>query len=66
MSDSNVLFDHVHLISEAPQAAAAWYADKLGGEIVRSYGTRGALQIQVAFKGATIIVRGQRTGEQAG
>jgi hypothetical protein len=36
MPDANILFDHVHLISEGPQAAAAWYVDKLGGEIVRS------------------------------
>lgn len=38
---------------------------KLGGEIVRSYDRRGAPQIHVAFNRATIIVRGQRTGERA-
>ena len=66
MPNANILFDHVHLISEDPQAAAAWYVAKLGGEIVRSYDMRGAPQIHVAFNGATIIVRGQRTGERAG
>jgi catechol 2,3-dioxygenase-like lactoylglutathione lyase family enzyme len=66
MPDANILFDPVHLISEGPQAAAAWYVDKLGGEIVRSYDMRDAPQIHVVFNGATIIVRGQRTGEQAG
>ncbi len=34
MPDANILFDHVHFISEKPRAAAAWYVDKLGGEIV--------------------------------
>ena len=66
MRDANIVFDHVHLISADPQAAASWYVDKLGGEIVRSYDRRGAPQIHVAFNGTTIIVRGQRTGEQAG
>ena len=65
MSDFSIVFDHVHLISEDPQLAASWYADKLGGEIVSSREVRGAPQILVAFKGATIIVRGQRPGEQA-
>ena len=64
MSDFSIAFDHVHLISEDPQLAASWYADKMGGEIVSSHEVRGAAQILVAFKGATIIVRGQRPGEQ--
>lgn len=66
MRDANIIFDHVHLISEDPQAATSWYVDKFGGAIVRSYDLRGAPQMHVAFHGATIIVRGQRTGEQAG
>src|SRR5262249_822185 len=37
-----------------------------GGEITRSYELRGAPQILIAFNGAAIIMRGQRTGEQAG
>jgi catechol 2,3-dioxygenase-like lactoylglutathione lyase family enzyme len=66
MTDASIVFDHVHLISEDPQSTASWYADKLGGKIVSSNEVRGAPQVLVAFEGATIIVRGQRPGEQSG
>lgn len=62
---STIVFDHVHLISEDPRSAAEWYADKLGGRIMGSAEFRGAPQVIVSFEGATIIVRGQRTGEEA-
>jgi len=65
MSDAKILFDHVHLISTDPQATASWYVDKLGGRITASNEVGGAPQIHVAFDGATLIVRGQRTGERA-
>ena len=65
MGNANIAFDHVHLISQDPHATAAWYVDKLGGDIARSGDVRGAPQVYVAFNGATIIVRGQRPGEQA-
>lgn len=65
MPDDNIVFDHVHLISEDPRSAAEWYADKLGGRIIGSAEFRGAPQVIVAFEGATVIVRGQRTGEEA-
>ena len=45
MPNPNITFDHVHLISKDPQAAARWYVDKLGGEIVRSGEVRGAPQV---------------------
>jgi catechol 2,3-dioxygenase-like lactoylglutathione lyase family enzyme len=64
--DARLAFDHMHLVSKDAQAAAAWYVDKVGGEIVESYDFRGAPQIVVAVGDATLIVRGQRTGEQAG
>jgi lactoylglutathione lyase len=64
MSKFGLVFDHVHLISEDPQGAASWYADKLGGKIVLSQEVRGAPQFHVAFDQVTIIVRGQRPGEQ--
>lgn len=64
MTDASIVFDHVHLISEDPQSTASWYADKLGGKIINSAEVRGAPQVFVAFEGATIIVRGQRPGEQ--
>ena len=66
MTDTNIVFDHVHLISKDPQSTAEWYVENLGGKIVGSSEVRGAPQIIVAFKGATVIVRGQRTGEQVG
>lgn len=66
METPSIVFDHVHLISQDPQATASWYVDKLGGTIARSAEVRGAPQIYVSFNGATIIVRGQRPGEQAG
>jgi catechol 2,3-dioxygenase-like lactoylglutathione lyase family enzyme len=65
-SDANVVFDHVHLISKDPQSTAEWYVEKLGGKVVGKSEVRGAPQIVVSFKGATIIVRGQRTGEEVG
>jgi lactoylglutathione lyase len=66
MSKFGLVFDHVHLISEDPQGAASWYADKLGGRIVLSQEVRGAPQFHVAFGDITIIIRGQRPGEQPG
>jgi catechol 2,3-dioxygenase-like lactoylglutathione lyase family enzyme len=64
VGNANISFDHVHLISEDPHAAAAWYADKLGGEIGKSGEVRGAPQIYVNFDGAALIIRGRRPGEQ--
>ena len=59
-----MVFDHVHLVSKDPKSTAAWYAEKLEGKVVNRSEVRGAPSIVVAFKGATIIIRGQRTGEQ--
>jgi lactoylglutathione lyase len=63
MSKFGLVFDHVHLISEDPQKAASWYADNLGGKIVLSQEVLGAPQFHVAFDDITIIIRGQRPGE---
>jgi catechol 2,3-dioxygenase-like lactoylglutathione lyase family enzyme len=64
MTDASIAFDHVHLISQDPQSAASWYAEMLGGKIIASQEVRGAPQFVVAFGGATILIRGQRPGEQ--
>ncbi len=64
MTNASFVFDHVHLVSKDPKSTAAWYAEKLGGRIVNSSEVRGVLSIIVAFKGATVIIRGQRQGEQ--
>jgi catechol 2,3-dioxygenase-like lactoylglutathione lyase family enzyme len=66
MSAVQIVFDHVHIICKDPDSAAAWYADMLGGTITRRAEVRGAPQIAVQFEGATILVRGQRPGEQPG
>ena len=64
MGNATVIFDHVHLISKDPKSAASWYEEKLGGRVVNTSEVRGAPSIVVAFKGATVIIRGQRTGEE--
>lgn len=66
MSGAQIVFDHIHLICKDPDAAATWYADMLGGTITRRGEARGAPQIAVQFEGATLLVRGQRPGEQPG
>lgn len=57
-------FDHIHLISRAPGPAAVWYRDMLGGEIVAEHELRGAPQISVRLGGMTLLIRGQRPGEE--
>ena len=65
MAQATVGFDHVHLLSEDPSAAAEWYADKLGGSIVRRMEVKGAPQVYVSFGGFIVIVRGRRPAEEA-
>lgn len=65
MPDATLSFDHVHVIAKDPHTAAGWYADKLGGKIVKDTVTHNAPQIYVSFGGGMIIVRGQRPGELA-
>jgi len=64
MDNTNIVFDHVHIISEDPESAASWYAEKLDGKIINSQEVRGAPQVVVAFGDTTIIIRGRRPGEQ--
>jgi catechol-2,3-dioxygenase len=52
MSTARLVFDHVHLVSAHPEAAARWYADVLGGEILRSANVLGAAQIHIALGGS--------------
>jgi len=56
-------FDHIHLISESPEEAAAWYERILGGKIVADYELRGAPQINIQLGGMQVIIRGRRPGE---
>ena len=60
-----IAFDHIHLISRNPKAAADWYKEMFGGEIsAEQPDLRGAPQIDVRVGGMTIVIRGQRPGEQ--
>ncbi len=63
MTNTEVVFDHIHIISKDPTPAAAWYVDILGGKIAGESEVRGAPQISVAFQGTTLLIRGQRAGE---
>ena len=64
MSNAAFQFDHVHLISRDPHAAAAWYVEMLGARIARDTVARGAPQIFVELGGMTILSRGRRAGEE--
>ena len=58
-------FDHIHLISRDPKAAADWYREMFGGEVTAvQENLRGAPQLDVRVGGMTIVIRGRRLGEQ--
>ena len=59
-----IAFDHIHLISRDARAAADWYREMFGGEIVAEQHLRGAPQIDVRVSDMTIVIRGQRPGEE--
>jgi catechol 2,3-dioxygenase-like lactoylglutathione lyase family enzyme len=63
MSDAEVRFDHVHLVSADPVRTAQWYADNLNGKIWKNIEVRGAPQVYVQFGDSYVIVRGQRGAE---
>ena len=57
-------FDHVHLISRDPRAAADWYREMFDGEITAIQDNlRGAPQLDVRIGSMTVVIRGQRPGE---
>ena len=64
MSNPDFTFDHVHIISENPHAAAAWYVEMFGATIAADTVARGAAQIFVELGGMTILIRGRRPGEE--
>jgi catechol 2,3-dioxygenase-like lactoylglutathione lyase family enzyme len=63
MSNLAFKFDHVHIISQDPEAAAKWYVEMFGAEIAANTMARGAPQIFVDLGGMTILIRGARPGE---
>ncbi len=48
-------FDHVHLRSPDPEATAAWFADKLGAQVIRSM-QQGKPRIDMKVGGADIFI----------
>ena len=65
MPQASIQFDHVHLICQDPESTVRFFVDKLGGEEKQRAEVQGAPQVHVRFNGATVIIRGQRTGEKA-
>ena len=63
MSNPAFKFDHVHIISQEPEASANWYVEMFGATIAANTIARGAPQIFVDLGGMTILIRGQRPGE---
>ena len=63
MSNPAFKFDHVHIISKDPEASANWYVEMFGATIAANTTARGAPQIFVELGGMTILIRGQRPGE---
>jgi GST-like protein len=61
----SVTFDHVHIISRDPHAAADWYVRMLGGVVTGvNRNSRGATQVSVRFQhGMQLLIRGERPGE---
>jgi catechol 2,3-dioxygenase-like lactoylglutathione lyase family enzyme len=64
MSNPAFKFDHIHIISDNPQASARWYVEMFGATIAADTIARGAPQIFVELGGMTILIRGRRPGEQ--
>ena len=63
MSNPALKFDHVHIISKDPKASTNWYVEMLGATITANTTARGAPQIFADLGGMTILIRGQRPGE---
>jgi len=64
MSNPAFSFDHIHIMSRDPAAAAKWYEEMFGARIVRNAVSRDAPQIFVELGGMTLIIRGRRAGEE--
>lgn len=63
MTENNLRFDHLHIVSADPEQSAEWYCQKLGAEIKAHYEVRNAPQINVQIGGITLLIRGKREGE---
>ena len=63
MSNSAFKFDHVHIISKTRKHRPTGMFEMFGATITAKTMTRGAPQIFVDLSGMTILIRGQRLGE---
>ena len=63
MSNPAFRFDHIHIMSRNPEATAKWYEEMFGARIAATTVSRDAPQIFVELGGMTLIIRGQRSGE---
>ena len=59
----SISFDHIHLISDDPDAAAKWYESVLDGSIEARYEFRGTVQLKVVIYGISLLIRGVRSEE---
>ena len=59
----SLTFEHIHLISADPLSTTQWYVEKLGAKIIGQSEVRGAPQINLNVGGATLLIRGHRSGE---
>lgn len=64
MSNPAFEFDHIHIISKKPHDAANWYVQMFSADITADTVARGAAQIFLEIGGKTLIIRGQRPGEE--
>ena len=56
MSNPAFKFDHVHIISQDPEASANWYVEMFGATITANTIAHGAPQIFVDLGGMTILI----------
>lgn len=49
-------WEHIHLRSPDPEATAAWYADKLDAEIIRTPQSGGAIRIDLNLGGQPVFI----------
>jgi len=63
MTDTRITFDHIHLMSEDPDAAASWYVERLGGTITDHFDNKGTPQYVLSLHGLTLFIRGRRPDE---
>ncbi len=66
MSNPAFKFDHVHILSEHPEASAEWYVEMFGATIAAKTTARGAAQIFVDLGGMTILIRGKAARRSPG